>query len=694
MGKKNKGNASAKKSRKGISIRIKLIFSILVPVIFIVILGFTSYLKAKNALVENYESQTESMVNVIGEYYDLVIDSVSSTSNDIVHNSTVKDYFAGEYSGDVFNEKTIETDLKSTLKSTKEGNKYISNIQIIPSDHGSLIYTDVKGDKEAYQDIASLNILTNSDTDYVWLGDRGDLDTVLLTDKTNYSLSIIRPVINIYYSITAYAVFDVDYNALKELLTNTELCEGSVVALITPDGRELSSKVSKADTVEASSETDKYLSGQSFINTGNDQGTTYVTYDNENYLMVYKSLNNEGFKVFVLVPESQMLEDANSIFLTTVILVLASCLVAIVIGTLIAKGFSNAIKVMMKGLDKAAKGDLTVDVTTKRKDEFLTLSRSINNTLKNVRDLLIKANSVTEVVDAASEEVASNAEIMLQSVEEIKDSITEIDSGIVNQAEEAQKCLNQMDSLSTQIEEVSKNAESISNISNETRRIVTDGLTTIDELKEKSNDTKEATESVIKCIEELNESSSSIEEIVGVINQIAGRTSLLSLNASIEAARAGVYGQGFNVVAAEIRKLAEQSMDSVHKIQAIVGNIRTQTEETVKVARKSADIVNSQDETLTKTVNVFTEIDQTVGSLTSDLDSILTEINTIEDAKKETLSAIESISAISQETAAVTNSVQNSAQSQLEAAETLASAAKALRVDSEDLSTAIHIFSI
>lgn len=694
--KKSHKSHKAKSRRRGVSIRFKLILSILIPVIFIVILGVSSYTKAKSALIKNYEASTESTVKVVSEYYDLVIGTLESSSYEVLFNTTMRDYFSGKYDSSAVDKFNTESSLNGTLNSTVTGNTFLKSILIVPSNTGSVLYTDTRISASYYDTIAESDIAQALGMDYfLWVGDHEEFDETFQTKKNAYAMSLVRQVYNTHFKRCGYAFFDVDYKQFKKALQNTELCEGSLIALVTPDGRELSNMIVGKKENEDESKIDHYLEGQAFIeNTTEEFASSYVDYNGERYLYVYRNLEHEGFKIFVLVPESIILADANQIFNSTVIMVILSSLVAIIIGTLISGGFSKAIKAMMKGLKKAADGDLTVNISTKRRDEFLTLSDSINDMIENVRNLLLKANAVTEVVNAASEEVASNSDLMLNSTIEIKNSISEIDAGIVGQAEESEKCLHQMDALSEQINEVSKSASNIAAISQNTRAVVTNGLTTIDELKEKANDTKEATDSVIRCIEALNESSESIEEIIGVINSIASRTSLLSLNASIEAARAGDAGRGFSVVADEIRKLAEQSMDSVHNIQAIVDNIRVQTADTVNVARKSSDIVNSQDETLKKTVAVFSTIDEHVESLTVDLESILSEIKGIEGAKKETLAAIESISAISQETAAVTSTVQESAQSQLEAAEGLANAAKALRTDSEDLSSAIHIFTI
>lgn len=695
-----KNNLSRGKSRKGISIRSKIIFAILVPVIFIIFLGYSSYQKASKALFQSYEFQTESTVQLTSEYYDLLFSDLENTAYEIGVTDCVSDYLSGVYSFDPLKLVKFRSAIQTQIFNIDYSNDFISRILLVTTeDLNSVDSLSRSIDKKAYNLIAESSLgndLTNKS--YKWVGYRNEIDESIKSSSEDYAMSLVRIIYNLRFQPAAYEMIELDYKQIKEILASTKLSEGSIIGLITPDGRELSAKIPKEGEDAASLLGDSFFQDQDFLHQAFDseeaQFSDYVDYNGESYFMASAKLNHEGFLVVALIPKSFITSQALPILNSTMAVVLISCLVAILIGSLVARNFSKSIKSMRDGLALASKGDLTVEIKSKANDEFKTLAESINNMIVNVRNLLFKANSVTEVVDAASEEVNSNADTMLDSTEEIKNSISEIDAGIVGQAEDAEKCLQQMDALSEKINMVTNSTENISSISNLTRSTVSKGIVTIDELKAKSEDTKRATASVISSIEELNESSASIEQIIGVINTIAGQTSLLSLNASIEAARAGDYGRGFSVVADEIRKLAEQSKDSVMKIQKIVENIQLQTEKTVDVAKHSSEIVESQEEALLNTVNVFYEIDSQVAGLTEDLDSILTQIQAINDAKKETLSAIESISAISEETAAVTSTVQSSAEAQLEAARSLALAAKSLRTDSEDLSSSIHLFTI
>jgi methyl-accepting chemotaxis protein len=219
-------------------------------------------------------------------------------------------------------------------------------------------------------------------------------------------------------------------------------------------------------------------------------------------------------------------------------------------------------------------------------------------------------------------------------------------------------------------------------------------MESLDVLRQNVESTVEITSDVIAEINELQRSSMAIGRIINAINEIAEQTNLLSLNASIEAARAGDAGKGFAVVADEIRKLADQSVESVNEIRAIVDDINVKTNDTVTIAKRAEDVVEIQGTSLSDAKQVFDQIQTKFDLLLSDLSEITDGIDTIAKAKTQTIDSIQSISAISQQTAAASEEVTETANRQLKQVEELNRAANDLTANSAELSEAMNIFKI
>ncbi|MBR2913676.1 MAG: methyl-accepting chemotaxis protein, partial [Oscillospiraceae bacterium] len=355
---------------------------------------------------------------------------------------------------------------------------------------------------------------------------------------------------------------------------------------------------------------------------------------------------------------------------------------------------TSRIKKLMHALECFADGDLTANVNLKCKDEFAILAESSNHAMENIRVLVAQAGTLSGDVQNTAHVVTSNAQALVTTSRDITYSIGEIESGLTQQASDTQSCMNQMEILSDKITQVSENSESISAISKETQTIVADGINIVQELSTNASETEQAAGEIINSTADLQTATDSIVLIVDAINQIADQTNLLSLNASIEAARAGDAGRGFAVVADEIRKLAEQSADSANQIRTYVDDITNRTTVAVSYAEKSRIAVNAQLQQISRTVDLFHSIGNQVTVLTDNLNNILSGIEEIQQTKYGTLQSIESISAIAQQTAASTQEVTANVTLQLASLEDFSERAEELIQVSNRLTESISKFIV
>ena len=682
-------------------IRFKITVAFIVPVVLMIGLGVISYNRSAEALTSNYESSSKSTLDTAASYMNLIIETIRTASYDISVSTIAREYYGQTYAKDAYKESTVFSTLRTEIESRKIANKYIRNIAFV-ANYGNAISTALSYlDDSIYENVRKLDCAKRTDKeDFIWLGNHPELDDYIGTSR--YAFGIMRKAYNMKFRQIGYVVVDVDYDEIANHLASINMGENAILALITPDGREISYKnIPVSDEAEGqandSLDTEYIVNSELYdkiLASEENGGSEYVEYNGEKYLLLYNKLEAQGFMMVSLVPESYIIADADETARLTAAAVAVTALIVIVIGFILSTSMGTTIRKIMNGLEKASTGDLTVDIHTRRKDEFMILCESTNQMLGNIRALINKADTVAKALGNASERVGGNSGILLEETKSITTSISDVEQGIVMQAKDAENCLTRMDDLSKKIGVVSENTGKIADIADVTKSTVSDGLATIDTLQDKVKATTQVTAEVISNIEDLEKASQSIANIVGAINDIADETSLLSLNASIEAARAGDAGRGFAVVAESIRKLAEQSLNSVNEIRNIVGKIQKQTVDTVEVAKQAELIVNSQEEALKATIDVFHDIDKHVSGLAENLSQISAGIDEMDGAKKDTLAAIESISAVAEETASAVTEVNEAAGRQLEAVKKLNNESEELISRSEDLVEAINKFTI
>lgn len=192
------------------------------------------------------------------------------------------------------------------------------------------------------------------------------------------------------------------------------------------------------------------------------------------------------------------------------------------------------------------------------------------------------------------------------------------------------------------------------------------GLEIIEELKLKSEDINVANEDVTRVSKELCEKIVSAEEITQMIYQISKQTNLLALNASIEAARAGEQGRGFAVVADEIRKLADDTRDSITSITGLLKGITDLADETSELVKKSVSAVGEQTKSIVAADGSFHKISSVVDELHEDMQKLDKLSGTLDASNNSIIDGLANQQAASEEIAANAMSSSELCQSNLD----------------------------
>lgn len=425
-----------------------------------------------------------------------------------------------------------------------------------------------------------------------------------------------------------------------------------------------------------------------------DNGFITYTFNNVKKFGVYETNDITGWKLVASLDEKELSNDTNSILFTTSSIMLAMVVISIILSMILSKGIAQNINKLKEVFGKASNGDLTVSITSSTKDEFRDLANSFNHMMQNISSLMNSVTKSSKEVMETSSNLASMSEEVTASIAEVARAIEDVSEGATNQSQNAQTGVSQMNDLSEKLEEISTNSNEMDKLSTNTKELGSKGLYMIDTLIEKSNKTKIATNEVNNIVKDMNESTKKINTISETISQITEQTNLLSLNASIESARAGEAGRGFAVVAEEIRKLAEQSKDSTEEIKTIIATIQERSDIAVKAIKSTEAVVNEQDLAVIQTQKIFSEILKSIGIMIDKVEEVKISIVDINQKKQSAVAEIENISAISEETAAASEEVTASTEEITSVMEKFTNYAEDLQTMAEKLGAEIDKFKI
>ncbi|TAH72906.1 MAG: methyl-accepting chemotaxis protein [Anaerolineaceae bacterium] len=687
-------------NNKIIGFRTKLFLGFLVPVVLIIIVGIVSYNRSKVTIIENYEETTIGNVDNSSLYFALLMKDIESKSSQIANSNDLIYYYArfGTYS--IAEANSYHKNIKSTMTNIVQSSDGIYNayafgkegvpISTIAKEPSSDIYQSFSKSEEAalWEQVA----VSSGGRKSAWLGLHDTVDAATGASSDYYCASFIRT----FSKGDGYIILDLLTTEVEEALKNTISSERSVAAFITIDGRE--TLVAGNDTGENILVQDANIAGQEFyINTisgENERGYDYVDFQGERSLFVYSKIANTDSIICTIIPENDILGKLNIIRATIIIIVIIACIIAILIGLFFTTDISKIIKKFSVSFQQVANGDLKIRVNSSRKDEFGDLSRDMDKMLENIQKLVSGMASFSYKVTSAAVNVSGASSEILDAVNGIYEITKLMGQGINDQRQDIELSYSQMSNFAEQINEAYDDTKQVDELADNTQNTVRNGKDIVNELMEQVTSTADITGEIINDIKELQEQSNKIGTVVETINEIASTTGLLSLNASIEAVRAGEAGRGFVVIASEVRKLSDQSMRSVKSIENMIVSIQEMTEKTSSLADRAKDMLGTQAKSLHNTVDLFQDVDVHMSALMDKINNIMKNMQVITVSKDNILDLIRNIAAVSEETVASSEDVASTVSRQVTSVQTLDLQSKDLEDQAKELNQAIEKFTI
>ncbi len=687
------------------SIRNKVVFCFVLPIIFMIIIGATAYHKAAEGMRQKYEESTLQTMQMATEYIDESYKHIEEEALKYAWDTEVNKYMMGLYDDNPLGASAILTELKNKIWSSQAINAFVQDIHIITRSDIVMVSTKTSSGKNGIFEKYYENIEKDSNGDVCKWTDRHEaLDEYLSLADEEYIMCFQT----LNQTKSACVVIDISSNAIEQFLNELDLGKNSIVGFITPSGREIICEdvAEGQDSVLAAKE--KVFWGKEFfvdieqVHTDNTEhekredisGTKEVMFQGKPHLFIYSRSVETGTTMCVLVPISTITSQAAEIKSLTVKLIFVASCIALVIGILTVIGIQKNMKRISKKFGEVAKGDLTVQIYAKGRDEFRGLAFSANDMVGNTKKLVNKVSRATELLETSANDVNSVSSVIDKHFKDITGSIDEINKGMTRQARHAQECVNKTDLLSQEIQMVSRVVEQVETLVCETEAMIKKGMYIVQTLGDRASETTNIAAQVSKNIEALRRESEIINTFVETITEISEQTNLLSLNASIEAARAGESGRGFAVVAEEIRKLADDSGNAAYEIRNKVTNISEQTFISVESANHACEMVELQAGAVEEVTAVFQEMRVRMEALIEGLKDIAVSIQRADNERDNTVTAVKNISDIIEETAASAERVSDVANQLLHNVEKLNSTASILDENMEGLMTEVSQFKI
>lgn len=423
-------------------------------------------------------------------------------------------------------------------------------------------------------------------------------------------------------------------------------------------------------------------------------GSTIMNVNGVDQLVVYKRMAMTGWPIMMLSPMQDLIAETSTILMVTIIIISLAVVLAVLIGLYFLKTIGRPLMQLRNLMGQGEKGDLTVRMNFKSRDEIGQVSISFNRMMEQITRLVQQTNqSAAEVLQTAGVLLHSSKQTAT-SAKEIAIATEEIANGASSLAVEAEKGNELTQGIGLQMKQVVSANVEMGSAAADVHQASSQGTTYMGELIEKTNTTEEKTRSMVEKVDKLRESTGSIRKILDVLQNLTKQTNILSLNATIEAARAGAAGKGFMVVADEIRKLADQSKQSIEVVGQITETIQLEIEETVTVLSEAYPLFQEQIMSVKEADVIFKKVQEHMGGFVEQLTAVTDSIQTLEESQMTLHEAMSNVSAVSQQSSATSEEVASLSTEQLSVSDSLVQLSEKLEQLSNGLKETLSKFTV
>lgn len=447
------------------------------------------------------------------------------------------------------------------------------------------------------------------------------------------------------------------------------------------------------------SKTGQKITDKNFINQINKNNSDREIIYNDANVKKVLNMNKSSYGSWIVSAQmdySSVMSPVRQYILVLSVVIITSLILALIISIIYSKHISKPVVELTNQMKKVEEGFLEIDKKNSNSNihEINSLRKTFNMMVSNLNSLLSNISSVSKEIDFMTDVMHEATACSLEQSEQTQKSISHIDENIKKQADDTEYASQGIESLAGQIatsRELSQNVYSYLSLLNKSAE---NGKTQINNLRIKSHSSMESTNIMKEVIAELQSEMKQINTITTTIQNIAKQTKLLSLNASIEASRAGEAGRGFAIVAQEIKNLSEQTNVQASTIRSMIENIGNNTIKLNNSFKEVNDNADIQSKSVSETIDSFKEISEYIENISGRLYEITDYLQEMDSQKDNLVQLINEINSFSSEIAADSNNVQKCTQEQISSVQKVYDNSNVFNQLSKNLNASVENFKI